>query len=369
MSVNLLEYFTKPMSERQKQYETVRAVVIENLPVDDAARKFNYKRSTVYSLLRDAKAGKIEFFPKVKKGPKGTRVSIEIQDKIERYRQEGLSTTDIHNKLKSDEGIVVSVRTIERILKDKGYERLKKRSNRELGKTKKDTIIPERSLSLNFKELSPFKVDCPCAGVFFFIPYIIESRIIDIVKQCKLPESNDIGSVQASLSMLLLKLIGNNRLSNVYQYDHEPGFGVFSGLNVLPKPTYMCTYSCRCTESELMNLQSNVVSLFREKYPSLYGSDYINLDFHSIPHYGDESEMEKVWCGAKGRAIKGANTVFVTDSESNVVIYARSDILRKEEALEVKKFVEYYRSIKGSIDETLVFDCKFTSYNVLKYIS
>ena len=71
--------------------------------------------------------------------------------------------------------------------------------------------------------------------------------------------------------------------------------------------------------------------------------DFINLDFHSIPHFGDESEMEKVWCGAKGKTMKGANTVVAQDAESNAVVYARADILRREEFEEVKKFVAYWK--------------------------
>jgi hypothetical protein len=165
--------------------------------------------------------------------------------------------------------------------------------------------------------------------------------------------------------MLLLKLVGNKRLSDIGSYDQEPGFGIFAGLNILPKPTYMCTYSCRCNESHLMDLQTKIISLLKRKYPDFYGSDYINLDFHSIPHYGDESEMEKVWCGAKGKSMKGANTVFASDSQSNAVIYTRADILRSEEADEVTKFVNYWKGINGDIKETLVFDCKFTNYKIL----
>jgi len=100
-------------------------------------------------------------------------------------------------------------------------------------------------------------------------------------------------------------------------------------------------------------------------YPDFYCSDYINLDFHSIPHYGDKSEMEKVWCGARGKTMKGANTVFVQDGQSNTILYTRADILHNEEAEEIKKFVTYWEKINGEVDETLVFDCKFTAYRVL----
>ncbi|RLJ03885.1 MAG: transposase, partial [Candidatus Aenigmatarchaeota archaeon] len=148
-------------------------------------------------------------------------------------------------------------------------------------------------------------------------------------------------------------------------YDREPGLGIFAGLNVLPKPTYMNTYSCRCSESQVMNLQSKVITSLKKRYPDLYSSDYINLDFHSIPHFGEDSEMEKVWCGARGKTMKGANTVFVQDSQSNTILYTRADILRNEEAGEIKKFVAYWKNINSRVNETLVFDCKFTAYQVL----
>jgi transposase len=361
---DLLNYFKNPATQRQKQYEAVRAVIVENESAESVAKKFNYKQSTIYSLIRDAKAGKIELFPSVPKGPRQKRTSAIIQSKIIEYRREGLSTLDIQERLWSEK-IRISINTIDRILKDSGFRRLRRRTNQERGITSYKKVIPERAQKLDFSELPPFNIDCPTVGVFFFIPYLLESGIIDIVKECKLPESSDIGNTEACLSMLLLKLIGNKRLSDIGSYDQEPGFGIFAGLNILPKPTYMCTYSCRCGESQLMDLQKRIVSLLKKKYPDFYGSRYINLDFHSIPHYGDESEMEKVWCGARGKSMKGANTVFASDSHSNAVIYTRADILRSEEAEEVTKFVSYWKGINGNIEETLVFDCKFTNYTIL----
>lgn len=361
---DIVDYFINPISQRQKQYEVVRAIVIEKLPVETVAKTFGYKHNTVYSLLRDVKARKIELFPNVQKGPKQKRTPSRVHDKIIKYRKDRLSTTDIHNRL-VEEDIKISAITVERILKEAGFGKLKRRTNIELGKTIKNKIIPERSEHLDFAKLEKFNIDCPVAGVFFFIPYILESGILDLLQECKLPESSDIGSLQACLSMLLIKLIGIKRLTHIGSFDREPGLGVFAGLNVLPKPTYMNTYSCRCTEKQLMDLQSKAVSLFSKQYPDFYSSDYINLDFHSIPHYGDESEMEKIWCGAKGKSMKGANTILVSDGQSNAILYTRADILRCEEAQEVKKFVSYWKNTKGDVNETLVFDCKFTTYTIL----
>ncbi len=364
MQLDLFDYYQNPLSQRQKQYETVRAVIVEKQSVKAAAHKFGYKLNSAYSLIQDARMGRVELFPPVEKGQQQRRTPVKLQEKIVTYRKKNLSASDIEKCLKK-EGLSVSARTIERILKDEGFEKLKRRKNKELGKTLKNKKIPERSAHLDFRNLKPFNVDCPSAGVFFFLPYILESGILEIVKRCALPQSSDIDSIQACLSMLLLKLIGNKRLSHIGAYDQEPGFGSFAGLNVLPKQTYMNTYSCRCSEAQLMDLQKDIMSLFQKAYPLFYKSDFINLDFHSIPHYGDESQMEKVWCGARGKPMKGANTIVAQDSESNTLIYTRADILRSEESDEIKKFVNYWKSIKGDVNETLVFDCKLTTYNIL----
>jgi transposase len=363
-NIDLVEYFSNPVSQRQRHYEVVRAIALEKQSVEEAAKQFGYKSSTVYALVRDAKAGKVGLFPMVRKGPQGKRTPSYVQDKILALRKQRLSTPDIQQRL-AKQKVNISARTVERILNDAGFGKLKRRTNKELGKTHKNKIIPSRAEDLDFTELEPFSVDCPTVGVFFFIPYILESGILDIVKECHLPQSSIIGSTQACLSMLLLKLIGGKRLSHIGAYDQEPGLGIFAGLNILPKPAYMCSYSCRCSETQLIELQNKLLSLFKERYSDFYGSDFINLDFHSIPHYGTESEMEKVWCGSKGKAMKGANTVFACDGQSNAVLYTRADILRNEESQEIKKFVNYWKGISGNVDETLVFDCRFTNYNIL----
>ena len=368
--VDLVTYFKHPLSPRQKQYEAVRAVVLDQRIVKDVAQQFGYTPATLYSLLRDAKAGRVELFPCVRKGPHRKHTSPEVQDKIVAYRRQRLSCPEIQARLNADEGVSISAKTVERCLKDAGFGRLQRRTRQELGKTVHNTLIAPASAPLNLAQLAPFDVDCPSVGVFFFLPYILEAGLVDIVQQCNLPESSRIGATQASLSLLLLKLIGKERLSHIKHYEQEPGLGIFAGLTRLPSPTYMGTYSCGCSETQVMDLQRQVIQTLKQRYADLYRSEYINLDFHSIPHYGDESAMEQVGCGARGKAMKGANTVLAQDSQSNVILYTRADILRREEAEEVKKFVTYWRKLHGKsetgeIEETLVFDCKFTTYPVL----
>ena len=310
------------------------------------------------------KSGEICFFPEPKKGPQQRHFSFEIQKQIFRYRNKKLSHTDICGLL-NKKGINISSQTVSRILADAGFPKLKRRTNKELGLTVRNKIIPERSENLNLKKLEKFSVDTPIVGIFFFIPYIIETGIIDILQKPLLPGSSAIGAVQACLSMLALKLIGNERLGNMESYDKEPGLGVFAGLNVLPINTYMSTYSCLSSTEMILDFQKQIVKKLKQKYPNSYNGNFINLDFHSIPHYGEFSEMEKVWVGAKHKTMKGADTVIAQEAKSNMVLNTRADILRKEESDEVLKFVEYWKEINTNVSETLVFDCKFTKYKVL----
>ena len=363
-NIDLELFFKNPDSKKQKQYEAIRAFVVDKLSAQEVADKFNYKLSSVYTFIKMTKSGEISFFPEQKKGPKQRHFSFEIQKQIFRYRNKNLSHTDICELLKK-KGINISAQTVSRILSDAGFPKLQRRTNKELGLTVRNKIIPERSENLDFKRLEKFSVDTPVVGIFFFLPYIIETGIIDILQESPLPSSSVIGTVQACLSMLALKLIGNERLSNMESYDKEPGLGVFAGLNVLPKNTYMSTYSCLCSTEMILDFQKQIVKNLKQKYPNSYNGNYINLDFHSIPHYGEFSEMEKVWIGAKHKTMKGADTVIAQDAKSNMILYTRADILRKEESDEVLKFVEYWREVNGNVSQTLVFDCKFTKYEVL----
>lgn len=363
--MKLIDLFTINLEPKQKQYEVLRAAAFKEGSIEDIAKHFGYTPQSVRVLINRVLSGRQQLFPKVKRGPKGPSTSQEIIQLIIQLRlKRKLNSREIAAEL-NQSNISIGIRTVERILADAGFPKLPRRTHKERGISKEGTIIPGRSVNLDLKELEPFRTDCHVAGIFLFLPYILESGILDIVKQCSLPESSDIGKLQASLSMLLLKLIGNERLSHIKQYNTDMGFGIFAGLNVLPKPAYMCSYSCRTESSILMNFQRKIVENFRKNHPDLYQGNTINLDFHSIPHFGDESEMERVWCGARGKTLKGANTFFAQDGKSDSIIYNRADIKRSESSEEIKKFVDYWLEVKGILNETLVFDSKLTRYDIL----
>ena len=219
----LAKFFLNPLSPRQRQYEALRAIAVDKLPIKIVAEKFDYSVMTLHSLRRDTKAGKLEIFPTIARGPQERRTPSAIRDLIGYYRRENLSAKDIAVRLNTEKGYELSARTVERILADAGFSKLPRRTHQERGKTKRNQIISQRSEPLDFEQLEPFRYDCPAVGIFFFLPYLIESELLLILKKCALPKSSAISAEQACLSMLLLKIIGSERLSHSNAYDHEPG--------------------------------------------------------------------------------------------------------------------------------------------------
>ncbi len=363
MSDDLKAFFLNPKSPKQRQYEALRAHVIDAVAVKKAASQYGFSEKSLQALLHDFRVGKLDFFPSRTTGPRQRRVTPHVQDTICQMRQRDLSVAQIAEQL-AGEGIELGQSTVERVLKDAGFAKLRRRSADQRGLTIKNTLTPEISQDLDVDRLKPFQASCQVAGIFFFLPYIIESGILDVIDSLPLPRSGRIGKKQAFLSLLALKLMGGERLCHVRQYDHDRGFGIFAGLNVLPKPTYAGTYSCLVSSQLCLNLQQQIVSRLKMWRPASFSGATINLDFHSIPHFGEQSEMEKLWCGARNKAMKAANTFFAQDAQTNALLYANADVLRKNAAQEILCFIDFLKRLGGG-QETLVFDSHLTTYEVL----
>ncbi|MEW6238980.1 MAG: transposase [Candidatus Omnitrophota bacterium] len=342
----------------------MRAYALEGLSAAEAAQRFGFKEKSLYALAHDLRAGKLNFFPPPSPCPKDRHVTPYVRDQIGEWRKSHLSVDDIVERLRQ-ENLELSPSTVERILKDSGFGKLARRTAAQRGRTKNNALLAQPAHNLEFGGLEPFNEECQVAGIFAFLPYILESGILDVVEELPLPQSEVIGKTQAFLSFLALKLMGGERLCHVRQYDHDVGFGVFAGLNALPKPTYMETYSCRLSADLCQRLQKEIMHRLTAGEPALFSGQTITLDFHSIPHFGDQSEMEKVWRQARRKAMKGANTFFAQDAETRVLLYANADALRQDGSQEILHFVDYWKDIKGVIQETLVFDSRLTTYKIL----
>jgi hypothetical protein len=264
------------------------------------------------------------------------------------------------------EGYKTSIQTINRVLDDAGFAKLQRRTKEEIGLTKKNTLIPKTSTQLDLYELDKYKFECQVGGIFYFIPYILKTGLFELIDSSSFPETSKLSKTNSIFSILALKLIGHERLSKISSYNHDTGFGFFAGLNVPPKTTATSTYSYLVDKETIENFSKEFVSKMVSIYPEYYKGETINLDFHSIPHYGEKSQMDTNWVGAKHQRMKSDLTFFAQDGDSRHPIYTNTDIPREDESKEILKFVDYWTDVKGIIDQTLVFDSKLTTYDVLE---
>ena len=362
---NPLEYFQNPKEPSQKRYEALRAYFLESLTQKEAAKKAGYSISTFQSLVSNFQNGKIEFFLKPQYGPNRRQASDFIHERIVSLRKSNHSVYEIKDIL-SKEGFNTSIQTVNRIISDEGFTKLPRRTKEELGITKKNTLLPVISTKIDFDQLESYKFECHVGGIYYFIPYILQTGLYELISSAPFPETSKISKINSIFSILALKLIGHERLSKISSYNHDTGFGFYAGLNVPPKTTATSTYSYMVDKETIQSFMKEFISHMRNTYSQYYQGDTINLDFHAIPHYGEQSEMDDNWVGAKHQRLKSALTLFAQDGESRHLLYANTDIDKADESNEIVNFVNYWTDVKGIIEQTLVFDSKLTTYEILE---
>ena len=311
--------------------------------------------------------GKIDFSEPVPEGASSRyRVTAGTRRKIRAWREKELSAGEIAQLL-SDEGLDISVRTVERVLVEEGFPKLARRTRLKIGLTVKGAEVPQKTTAISLGQMEEQHFVCESAGAFLFIPFLEKFQVLELVHAAGLPGTKVIPAVSYFLSFLALKLIGTERYAHMGDHAFDPGLGLFAGLNVLPKCTAMSVYSYSLDEVHILKLQQAFVK--KAVHLGLYDGNIINLDFHTIPHYGEESVLQEHWAGAKGKRMKGALTLFAQDASSKLVLYTAADILKKEASEQVMDVMSFWKKVRKGVSSTFVFDSKFTTYEHLSQLN
>jgi transposase len=360
-------YFTRPQPAWQRRYEALRASLVDRLPAQLVAERFGFSIAYVRLLRHQFQHGKIDFSEPLVEGTKRRqKVGAELRRKLVSWGQKRLSAGQIAELL-AEEGSEVSVRTVERILAEEGFKKLPRRTRLQIGLTVKGAEVPERSERVHVTQYEGKCLQSDGAGVYLFAPFIAQFKFDEIVRNAGLPQTKCISVENYLLSFLALKLLGNERYAHVGEHSFDAGLGLFSGLNVIPKCTALSTYSYSLNEAHIFNLQKAFVQ--RAVRMGLYDGSVINMDFHTVPHNGDESVLEQHWAGARGRVLKGALTLFAQDAESKLMLYTAADIQREEADDQVLQFISFWKKVHKGVLPTLIFDSKFTTYEKLSELN
>ena len=156
----LKDYFTKDLKPRQRQYEAIRAIAFGEGTIDEIAERFDYSPRSLDTMVSKVINEKHNLFPDIKTGPKGRRSSKQaVKEITDLRRKKRLSAKEIAEELK-DTNSPPCTRTVERILRDAGFARLCRRTDKERGISKKGMLMPRRSADLNIGETIPFRIEC-----------------------------------------------------------------------------------------------------------------------------------------------------------------------------------------------------------------
>lgn len=361
------EFFSLPQHAIQKRYEALRAFYFEGKPADEVAKQFNYKINTVYSLARDFKKRLNEpnigdtFFVKSELGRKPADQAGKVKTRIVELRKKYLSVPDIKPILDSQD-YHVSERQIYNVIKQEGFARLPRRSR----KTRKEVLgtltirAPKSALLESDQETFCTQESI---GILCFLPYIKEFGIDRLITDSGYPETKTIPKLQSILSFVALKLSDMRRYTADDLWCMDRGLGLFAGLNVLPKTAWFSSYSSRVTMKENMDLLKGLNKIWVER--GLL-SDTANLDFASIPYWGDDSHLENNWSGTRHKAIPSLLAALAQDPESGIVTYGDTSIRHDRKNDVAIEFLDFYPSSGISELKYLVFDSKFTTYENLK---
>jgi transposase len=360
-------FFIHPSHSMQKRYEALRAAYVEGLSSQEIAEKFGYTLYSFKSLKRDSKEfTAADFFQELKRGPKSRNAkTLSAKERIIELRKKNYSVVEIHEELQQ-ENISVSESLIQDILREEGFGKLFRRTHRErLEILQQERQYPQTSDVDRFGERK--EVSTTLGGVFLFLPFILKLRLHELFTGIGFYGTKTIPAISYLIAYLGLKLLGKERLCHINDFSFDYGLGVFAGLNVLPKSAAISSYSYRHSPQLVKKLLKGFTKSL-QLHGYLKGQN-INPDFHSIPHYGEESSLENHWVPTRGKSMKSVLSFFAQDLDTTFLCYSNGDILREKQNDEVLEFLNFYEDSTGLLPQRLVFDSKLTTYEHLNRLN
>src|SRR5215468_3561890 len=364
MSMDLTEcrrFFERPATPSQRQYEALRAYFIEGLASPEVARRFGYTPAAFRMLCYDFRRGQLaDFFAVKRTGPQQQPKKGKLHDIVVALRKRNYSIYDISHALK-DQETPLGTTAVREILAEEGFAPLPRRLDEErpvgVGPTT-EAVADVRNFALRTGEFNT-----RVGGLFLFIPDLIRLNFDALAKAAKLPGTRMIPAEHALRASLALKLWSVERKSHVMALVADEGLAMFCGLNAMPKRSFLSEYSSRITRQKTTLLLSNWHSHLAGE--TILTGKSINLDFHSVPYFGEHPLVESHYLSKRSRRQPSVLTFLAQDADSRVFCYSNADIRKGEEAEENFRFIEFWERQHGSLPQHLVFDSKLTNYEQL----
>jgi hypothetical protein len=350
-------YFLEPSSAKQRQYEALRAYFVEQRPSADAAQAFGYTPASFQVMCHHFRREPApSFFVSPQPGPRSQPKKSVARDLIVELRKHNHSVYEISEVLKSRE-LVLSPTGVREVLKAEGFAPLPRRLDEERPDRPRPTVEPVadvRQLSL-----TPRSFETACGGLFLFVPGLVALGLEQLAEAARLPGSKMIPASHALRSMLALKLWSIEHRSHAMPHVADEGLSLLAGLNVIPKRSFLSEYSCRVGHEQIVDLQAGYHK--RMAADGLYQGESFNLDFHSIPYYGEHPLVQCHFVAMRSRRQKSVLTFLAQDLGGRAFCYCNADLRKGEESEEIFRFIAFWKRVHRKLPRHLVFDSKLTT--------
>jgi Transposase DDE domain len=354
-------FFEKPATPSQRQYEALRAYFVEGLASAEVARRFGYSPAAFRMLCYDFRRGQLpNFFTPRQPGPREQPKKSKVREHVVALRKRNYSIYDISRALK-EQGTSLGTTAVREILIDEGFAALPRRLDEERPKS----VGPTKEAVADVREfvLTPREFNTRVGGLFLFIPELVRLDFEALASSAKLPGSRMIPAEHALRASLALKLWSIERKSHVMALVADEGLGLFCGLNAMPKRSYLSEYSSRITPQKVASLLAGWHAQLAGE--TILEGESINLDFHSVPYFGEHPQVESHYLSKRSRRQPSILTFLAQDADSQVFCYSNADIRKGEEAEEIFRFIRFWTRQHGRPPQHLVFDSKLTTYKQL----
>jgi transposase len=362
---HLAQRFLQPRNSTQRAYEALRAFCVDRVPAREAAQRFGYTPASFRVLVhRFRQDPDRDFFLPPTRGPQAAPKKDAARELIITLRKQNLSIYDISRAL-AREGLAYSPVSVSQVLTQEGFARLPRRRDEERPPGTRPTVADVADVRA--LDLQPRQFRTQFGGLFLFLPFLAQIPFDRIVRRAGLPGSRMIPAGCALRALLALKLFGSARHSQVMSSVLDEGLALFSGLNVIPKRSFLTEYSCRIDP----DCYPKLTRLWFEAMRQLglrHGSSF-DLDFHTIPFHGDDALVEKHYVSKRSRRQKGVLAFLAQDASTRVFCYADSQLRKDQHPDAVLHFVAFWKKRTGHVPEELIFDSKLTTYAKLNQLN
>jgi hypothetical protein len=351
-------FFLEPRSAKQRIYEALRAYFVDNRPPKEIVRDFGYTIGSYHVLCHHFRRDPDPvFFVSPHHGPQSQPKKSAARELIISLRKQNHSVYEISQSLK-ERNCPLSPTAVREVLKVEGFAPLPRRLDEERPDYPRPTV--EAVADVREFSLQPRSFSTRCGGLFLFVPDLVRLKTDKLAAAASLPGSKMIPAEHALRAALALKLWSIERKSHIMALVADEGLALFSGLNAIPKKSYLSEYSSRITPARTTRLLAQWHELVCGS--DLFPGESFNLDFHSVPYYGEKPVIERHYVSARSRRQPSVLVFLAQDAEGRAFCYSNADLLKGDEAEEIFRFISFWKRTHGKLPRHLVFDSRLTTY-------